>query len=473
MSAPDSTPPPPQADAERARVLEFQLDYLRAELLHLTHERYRMEYSVSGALYRFLRPIEAWIAARLPRRSAPAPEPTAVGFSDDLRPPALPTRRILVDVTGTVKRDAGTGIQRVVKEVVRVVYLRQRDGAGFDVPVVAVRCENGRLLLAADFINALAPGAAGSEEEIAVAPGDRFLMLSDSWNAFDVLAPALAGVRRNGGEIVSCIFDLIPELWPHACHEATVPRYRAWLRRALLESDAFIAISRTVALELGDYVETCRLPHRPGLKIGWFHCGADLHAPATHAPRPKIAAAVTGDAPVFLLVGTIEPRKGHRVALAAFERLWSEGVAARLVIVGRRGWFEEAIVAAIGGHAENGARLFWFDDVDDPELSFLYDRATALVFPSYAEGFGLPIVEAARRGLPTICSDIPVFREVGRSGAIYFAVNDPDALAETLRGFLSGSITAAPEDVSDASWAAAAARIVDVIAREDWLRRLP
>jgi len=110
MSAPDSPPPPSHSDAERARVLEFQLDYLRAELLHLTHERYRMEYSVSGALYRFLRPIEAWIAARLPRRSAPAPEPTAVGFSDDLRPPALPTRRIHVDVTGTVKRDDGTGI---------------------------------------------------------------------------------------------------------------------------------------------------------------------------------------------------------------------------------------------------------------------------------------------------------------------------------------------------------------------------
>jgi len=473
MSAPEPTRSS-EPDAARERLLEFQLDYLRAELLHLTHERYRMIYSISGALYRFLRPIEAWIADRLPRSPAPpAAAPVSGALTEEPRPPALPARRILIDVTGTVKRDAGTGIQRVVKEVVRAVYRRACEGRGFDVPVMAVRCEDGRLYLAADFIESLASGAAGPETEVVVAPGDRFLMLSDSWNAFDALAPVLAGVRRNGGEIVSCIFDLIPEIWPHACHEATVPRYRAWLRRALLESDAFIAISRTVALELGFYVETRRLPYRPGLKIGWFHCGADLPAPATRAPRPKIAAAIAADGPVFLLVGTIEPRKGHRVALSAFEALWAAGAPARLVIVGRRGWFEEAIVSAIQSHDEYGVRLFWFDDVDDPELSFLYDHATALVFPSYAEGFGLPIVEAARRGRPTICSDIPVFREVGRAGAIYFPVNDPEALTGTLRRFLSGSLAAAPENVLDVSWDAAAARIADVLTREDWLLRLP
>lgn len=473
MITPDP-PRPSEPDAARAHTLEFQLDYLRAELLHLTHERYRMDYSVSGALYRFLRPIEAWIADRLPRGpTREAPGVIAEAPPEDARPAAMPTRRILIDVTGTVKRDAGTGIQRVVKEVVRAVHRRAGDGRGFDVPVIAVRSEGGRLYLAADFIRSLAPGVAEPETEVAVAPGDRFLMLSDSWNAFDALAPVLAGVRRNGGEIVSCIFDLIPEIWPHACHEATVPRYRAWLRRALIESDAFIAISRTVALELGAYIETRRLPHRPGLKIGWFHCGAELPAPATDAPRPKIAAAVAGDAPVFLLVGTIEPRKGHRVALAAFEALWATGASARLVIVGRRGWFEEAIVATIQSHVEYGARLFWFDDVEDAELSFLYDQASALVFPSYAEGFGLPIVEAARRGKLSICSDIPVFREVGGTGAIYFPVNDPEALAQTLRRFLSDACVASAENVLDVSWDAAAARIVEVLTREDWLLRLP
>jgi len=469
--APSST----DEKGERVRLLEFQLDYLRAELLHLTHERYRMTYSVSGHIYHILRPIEQRIADVAEAVVAKFRKPVDVvpaSVAAPSQPPAtqsLPARRLLIDVTGTVKRDAGTGIQRVVKEIVRACH----GGAAFDIPAFAVRCENGRLFTANAFTASLGGSESGPDEEVAITPGDRFLMLSDSWNAFDELAPVFGRIRADGGEIVTCIFDLIPALYPHACHEVTVPRYRAWLRKALLESDSFLAISRTVAEELADYVAARNLPHRPGLKIGWFHCGADMAARATTAPRDKIRAAVATAAPVFLTVATIEPRKGHRVALDAFDQLWSQDVDARYVIVGRRGWFEEALVASILAHPEFGRRLFWFDDVDDGELSYLYDRAAALIFASYADGFGLPIVEAALRGRPVICSDIPVFREVGRSGAIYFRVNDHDALAAAIRGFLAGEMTVDPSQALSVSWLEAARRIVDVVAREDWLRRLP
>ncbi|MFO1104226.1 MAG: glycosyltransferase family 1 protein [Methylocystis sp.] len=463
-------------DRERIRLLEFQLDYLRAELLHLTHERYRLIYSVSGHIYRFLRPIEASIAdaanavaGRFRRRSPETIQTTPAPSAPAAARAPLPARRLLVDVTGTIKRDAGTGIQRVVKEVTRGLY----GGESFDIPAVAVRCADGRLLTANGFVAELVGGDAAPDSEIAIEAGDRFLMLSDSWNAFDALAPIFEKIRGEGGEIVTCIFDLIPELYPHACHEVTVPRYRDWLRKALLESDGFLAISRTVADELADYVAAQGLAHRPGLKIGWFHCGSDLALRADAAPNDKITAAVAGDGPVFLAVGTIEPRKGQRVALRAFEELWANKRDIRLIVVGRRGWFEEATVNEILTHAEFGRRLFWFDDVDDDALSFLYDHAAALIFPSYAEGFGLPIVEAARRGRPAICSDIPVFREVGGSGALYFRVNDAKALAQTIADFLDGRRAGDPEQVLRVAWREAARRIVEVIAREEWSRRLP
>ena len=153
--------------------------------------------------------------------------------------------------------------------------------------------------------------------------------------------------------------------------------------------------------------------------------------------------------------------------------LWREGVDARLLFVGRRGWLDEAVVAEIANHPELGRRLFWFDDVGDDELAFLYEHARALVLPSFAEGFGLPIVEAAWRGRAVLCSDIPVFREVGGAGAIYFRVNDPRALADCVRDFLAGRIGADPAQVSRATWAQAARRIVEVIAREEWSARLP
>ena len=461
---------------ERARLIEHQLDYLRAELLHLVHEREKLVYSASWHVFKPLRFVEAWLVDSVtaayrrlfPARSAVKSAPKTPATRGSATP--SPARRLLVDVTGTVKRDAGTGIQRVVKKVVQALY----DGAAFDIPALAVRSENGRLLAANEFAASLSGAVPlGPDTEVSIEPGDRFFMLSDSWNAFEELAPVFDRIRAEGGEIVSCIFDLIPELYPHACHEVTVPRYDAWLRQALLESDSFIAISRTVAEELAAFVEDHATPHRPGLKIGWFHCCSDIVEGTASGAREKISAVVSGGAPVFLHVSTIEPRKGHRTALRAFEELWAGKLDAKLVFVGRRGWFEEAVVAEILGHAEYGRRLFWFDDIDDGELSFLYDRAAAIVFPSYAEGFGLPIVEAARRGRPVICSDIPVFREVGGEGAAYFRVNDPHALAESVRGWLAGAIATDPAKVLQTSWAEAARRIVEVIAREDWSRRLP
>ena len=161
------------------------------------------------------------------------------------------------------------------------------------------------------------------------------------------------------------------------------------------------------------------------------------------------------------------------MALRAFDGLWREGVDARLLFVGRRGWLDEAVVAEIANHPELGRRLFWFDDVGDDELAFLYEHSRALVVPSFAEGFGLPIVEAAWRGRAVLCSDIPVFREVGGAGAIYFRVNDPRALADCVRDFLAGKIGADPARVSRTTWAQAARRIVEVIAREEWSARLP
>ena len=174
-----------------------------------------------------------------------------------------------------------------------------------------------------------------------------------------------------------------------------------------------------------------------------------------------------------LLLVSLEPRKGQRVALNAFEALWREGRDIRLIFVGRRGWHEEAVVAEIAGHGEWGRRLFWFDDANDAELAFLYESARALIAPSYAEGFGLPIVEAAARGRAVLCSDIPVFREVGGAGAIYFRVNDPGALAARVRELLDDGRAGDPARVLRTSWAEAARRIVEVIAREEWSRRLP
>jgi glycosyltransferase involved in cell wall biosynthesis len=112
--------------------------------------------------------------------------------------------------------------------------------------------------------------------------------------------------------------------------------------------------------------------------------------------------------------------------------LWSQGSDLTLVIVGRPGWDMARFIARIETHAERGKRLFWFSTASDEYLDKLYTASSCLIAASYGEGFGLPIIEAARHGLPIIARDIPVFREIAQGFAYYFSAEQPEQLAVAL-----------------------------------------
>jgi glycosyltransferase involved in cell wall biosynthesis len=130
----------------------------------------------------------------------------------------------------------------------------------------------------------------------------------------------------------------------------------------------------------------------------------------------------------FLMVGTLEPRKGYAQALEAFEQLWQEGYQCQLVIVGNIGWKAQDLVFQLNDHVEQGQRLFWLQSISDEYLSFLYESATCLLAASEGEGFGLPLIEAAKYKLPVLARDIKVFREVGEDSVDYFSAYSPQEL---------------------------------------------
>jgi glycosyltransferase involved in cell wall biosynthesis len=128
------------------------------------------------------------------------------------------------------------------------------------------------------------------------------------------------------------------------------------------------------------------------------------------------------------MVGTLEPRKGYTDTLNVFDALWRQGQDINLVIVGKVGWKVEALVARIKEHPEFNQRLFWLAGISDEYLDRVYNTCTCLIAASYGEGFGLPLIESAQRGLPIIARDIPVFREVAGKHATYLP---PDLQAIT------------------------------------------
>jgi O-antigen biosynthesis alpha-1,2-rhamnosyltransferase len=109
-----------------------------------------------------------------------------------------------------------------------------------------------------------------------------------------------------------------------------------------------------------------------------------------------------------------------------------------LAIIGNYGWKCEEFLARAEAHPLRGKQLFLLRDVSDRELDYAYRHASALVIASEIEGFGLPVAEAIQRGLPVLCSDIPVFREVADGKVVFFGLEDPANLAREVERFIDG-----------------------------------
>ncbi len=412
------------------------------------------------ALSRRLKPLVGWLI-RDKQREPPASAEAAlddiaarerfVVLTGDIPSPPE-SGRLLIDMTNTVETGAATGIQRVVREIARNCV---ETGAG-----VPVLIDGERIL--SYYRHPSLPRI------IEIGPGDILLVLDASWNRFADYPPIMRTVKARGGKSIIGVYDILPLAYPWLFRPLTVHNFRAWYSRILLEGDAVVAISRASAESLLGFLRgdaskpTCTLP------IGWWPLGADFDA-ATTGEASEQARSTAPGAPYFLSVGTLEPRKGYSVAIEAFERLWAAGVDVRYIIVGRPGWNTSVLQARLRKHKEFGARLFWFDDANDADLRLLYANARGAVLASVAEGFGLPLVEAALHGVPAIASDIPVFREVGGDGARYFKLLDSASLAAGIEEMLARPKTAPALKVI--SWRESTEQLVRLIREEAYQLR--
>jgi glycosyltransferase involved in cell wall biosynthesis len=216
--------------------------------------------------------------------------------------------------------------------------------------------------------------------------------------------------------------------------------FKNWLK-VVCESNGAVCVSRTVAHELSQFMKY-QHQGRQGQRdfmINWNHNGTNLEI--THTSRETLKSVETlmkrlQDRKTFLIVATLEPRKGHAQVLDAFEQLWRDNHEINLVIVGKQGWLVESLVERLRNHTELNKRLFWVEGISDEYLKQVYTACTCLIAASYGEGFGLPLIEAAQHKLPIIARDIPVFREVAGDCAYYFKGNNPECIMEAIKNWL-------------------------------------
>ncbi len=271
------------------------------------------------------------------------------------------------------------------------------------------------------------------DEPVVFRDGDILLSPIPDVREVETHIGALKALQSRGVKILFVVHDLIPLQHPEFCPEGFRNDFARWLP-LISRFDGVLTVSAVVA---DDY----RAWRREHVKsdapffVDWFHLGSDMEKRFASRGLPENASEVLSAMkarPTFLSVSTLEPRKGYRQALAAFERLWERNIDVNFIIVGRQGWNVEDLAEKITRHPENGRRLFWLRGISDEFLNRVYAASSCVLFASEAEGFGLAVAEGAGHGKPLILRDMPVFREIAGDGATYFSGRSAEALADCL-----------------------------------------
>ncbi|UFN48342.1 glycosyltransferase family 4 protein [Roseomonas sp. OT10] len=305
-------------------------------------------------------------------------------------------------------------------------------------------------------------------EAIAPAPGDVLLVPGAPWSRPEY-GQMLAGLKqRHGLRVALVVYDLIAILHPEWFDPGLVRVFGSWLRATLPHCDWALAISRATAADLTEWLA------REGLaaatRVETIPVGTGFGA---IPPLPPAVAPPPADPGYVLFVSTLEARKNHTLAFRAWRRLMREMPEAqvpRLVFAGQVGWLVADLMQQIENSAHLGGKLVLVRGGSDAELRLLYRDCRFTLFPSFYEGWGLPVTESLSFGRACIASDRASVPEAGGPFCLYL---DPDnvtgATALIRRAIEQPQEIAAlerriREEFRPTPWSAAARAILDLTA---------
>ncbi|MGN6451366.1 MAG: glycosyltransferase, partial [Brucella intermedia] len=350
-------------------------------------------------------------------------------------------KQLFIDISELVQRDSRSGVQRVVRSILKELMDNPPDGFRIE-PVYAFGDSNGYRYARNYTLQMMGcPSELLHDEFISFDRGDIFLGLDLQHCIVRNQSRKLSEMSERGVRIHFIVYDLLPILLEHhfLAEARAAELHHNWLMAIGECADTLICISEAVADELNEWISKNPLARSRPLAIKAFHLGADIESSSPSKGIPADGGKVLAEIKQytsFLMVGTLEPRKGYAQSLEAFEGLWAQGYDVSLVMVGQQGWMTGALVNKITKHPEFGKRLFWLSGISDEYLEKIYAACDCLIAASDGEGFGLPLIEAAQHKLPIIARDIPVFREIAGNHAFYFSGLTANELRDSIKNWL-------------------------------------
>lgn len=278
------------------------------------------------------------------------------------------------------------------------------------------------------------------------------------------------------GPRIALFLDALPLRFPEFTPPATVTRFPAYLRE-LLSFDGIAAISADSRDSLLSYWQWLGISSPPpvfalplGVDVGISHTLNDKSADLGRGPfsPPSVVRR-----PVVLSIGTLEGRKNHLALFGAAESLWSRGASFELRVIGHANATGATALARLKSLQAAGRPLHYDGPASDETIAQAYADCAFTVYPSIAEGFGLPVIESLARGKPCICSSRGALGEISlHGGCLALASVDAVALASAIESLLQNpsrltDLATAARQRTFKSWADYTREL------ETWIHTLP
>ncbi len=253
--------------------------------------------------------------------------------------------------------------------------------------------------------------------------------------------------RHLNANLVFYLHDLIPIDYPEYTNQAKeCQRHRERMQTMATTGSLILTNSEDTRSRFLAYCAEQALP-TPPTKV--LPIGVEDHIlRAAQEPPPALPQRLTPKLrpPYFISIGTIEPRKNHMLLLHLWRQLATKlgENCPQLVILGKRGWQNHGILQLLDRSPSLASHVLEINDASDQEMIALLQQAQALLFPSFAEGWGMPLAEALALGTPAICSDIPALQECGQGQAIYLDPLDGPSWRNTILQTLENSTEPKP-----------------------------
>lgn len=222
-------------------------------------------------------------------------------------------------------------------------------------------------------------------------------------------------VQKYKLRLICMVHDLIPITHPQFCRAGTPENHILRMKHLLTWSSGVLSNSQSTLNELTQFAEQHKLA---------IPASVVTHLPA--ASLLEASATTPVQAPYFVMLGTIEGRKNHKLILKVWQELIKKNAekTPTLVIIGQRGWACDQVLQRLDNDAVLKSYIIELNDCDDATLSTWLSHAKALLFPSHVEGYGIPLVEALSLSTPAIASDLDVFYEIAGDVPEYLKPDD-------------------------------------------------